>query len=95
MNQIIMRTVILMMVIMLGTGEGKCRIHHLGVRNYLKSDTIASATVMSFYMKESGGASGGKVRIRKVFKGDTGLEGRLVVVEGFGNKNICLSNPTS
>ena len=93
MNQIIMRTVILMMVIMLGTGEGKCRIHHLGVRNYLKSDTIASATVMSFYMKESGGASGGKVRIRKVFKGDTGLEGRLVVVEGFGNKNICLSNP--
>ena len=54
-----MRTLIVMMML-LETGEGKCRIHHLGVRNYLRSDTIVSATVMSFYMKETGGASGGK-----------------------------------
>jgi len=84
---------VIMMMVMILKVDTKCRIPRLGVKNYMKSDTIVSGTVMSFYMKESGGASGGRIRVRKVFKGDKGLEGRLVVVEGFGSKNICLSNP--
>ena len=84
---IMMTTVFVMNV------HSKCRVQHLGLKNYARSDTIVSATVMSFYMKNSGGASGGKIKIKRVFKGDRGLEGRLVVVEGFGNRNICLSNP--
>ena len=82
-----------MMMMMPRLVVSKCRIQHLGVKNYMRSDTIVSATVLSFYMKNSGGASGGKIKIKRVFKGDRGLEGRLVVVEGFGSKNICLSNP--
>ena len=44
-------------------------------------------------MKESGGPFAGKVMVRRVFRGDKGLEGRMVMVEGFGSKNICLSTP--
>ena len=86
-------TVMMLMFLMPRLVDCKCRIQHLGLKNFMRSDTIVSATVLSFYMKNSGGASGGKIKIKRVFKGDRGLEGRLVVVEGFGTKNICLSNP--
>ena len=44
-------------------------------------------------MKESGGAFAGKVKVRRVFRGDKGLEARLVMVEGFGSKHVCKSSP--
>ena len=44
-------------------------------------------------MKESGGPFAGKVKGRRVFRGDKGLEGRMVMVEGFGSKDFCLSLP--
>ena len=44
-------------------------------------------------MKESGGPFAGKVKVRRVFRGVKGLEGRMVMIEGFGSKNICLSTP--
>ena len=87
------RTMAMLVTVIVVSVDSRCRVQHLGVKNYIRSDTIVSATVMSFYMKNSGGASGGKIKIKRVFKGDRGLEGRLVVVEGFGNTNICLSNP--
>ena len=43
-------------------------------------------------MKESG-AFAGNVRLRRLFRGDKGLEGRMVMVEGFGSKHVCLSTP--
>ena len=70
---------------------GKCRIASLSARSYIPSDTIISGTLKSFYMKKSGGPFAGKVKVRRVFRGDEGLVGRMVMVEGFGSKNICLS----
>jgi hypothetical protein len=49
--------------------------------------------VKSFYMKQSGGPFAGKVKVKRVFRGDKGLEGRMVMVEGFGSKHVCLSTP--
>ena len=71
----------------------KCRIKSLSTRSKITGDTIISGTVKSFYMKGSGGPFAGKVQVRRVFKGKKGLEGRLVMVEGFGSRAICLSSP--
>ena len=71
----------------------KCRIKSLSTRSKIPGDTIVSATVKSFYMKGSGGPFAGKVEVRRVFKGKKGLEGRMVMVEGFGSRSICLSSP--
>ena len=73
--------------------SGKCRIAPLSTRSNIPSDTIVSGTVKSFYMKQSGGPFAGKVKVKRVFRGDRGLEGRMVMVEGFGSKHICLSTP--
>ena len=73
--------------------SGKCRISPLSARSHIPSDTIISGTVKSFYMKGSGGPFAGKVKVRRVFRGDKGLEGRMVMVEGFGSKHICISTP--
>ena len=92
-----MRTTMMMMMLvmmMIVSVESKCKIHHLGVKQWMRSETILSGTVMSFYMRQSGGgAQAGKIKIRRVFKGDQSLEGRLVIVQGFGDSDICLSNP--
>ena len=71
--------------------SGKCHISPLSTEYKITSDTIGSGTVKSFYMRESGGAFAGKVMVRRVFRGDKGLEGRMVMVEGFGSKHVCLS----
>ena len=73
--------------------RGKCRIAPLSARSIIHSDTIVSGTVKSFYMKQSGGPFAGKVKVKRVFRGDKGLEGRMVMVEGFGSKHVCLSTP--
>ena len=73
--------------------SGKCPISPLSTEYKITSDTIGSGTVKSFYMRESGGAFAGKVKVRRVFRGDKGLEARLVMVEGFGSKHICKSSP--
>jgi hypothetical protein len=73
--------------------SGKCRIAPLSTRSYIPSDIIVSGTVKSFYMKQSGGPFAGKVKVKRVFRGDKGLEGRMVMVEGLGSKHICLSTP--
>ena len=73
--------------------SGKCRIAPLSARSNIPSDTIISGTVKSFYMKKSGGPFAGKVKVKRVFSGDKGLEGRMVMVEGFGSKHVCLSTP--
>ena len=73
--------------------SGKCRIAPLSTRSHIPSDTIISGTVKSFYMKESGGPFSGKVKVKRVFRGERVLEGRMVMVEGFGSKHVCLSTP--
>ena len=88
-----MQSVWIMFILLTIKVTGKCRIQPLSARSNIPSDTILSGTVKSFYMKESGGPFAGKVKVRRVFRGDKGLEGRMVMVEGFGNKNICLSSP--
>ena len=90
-----MRLVLAVLVVVAGLGGAgaRCRLHHLSLRTVLRSRTIVSATVTSLYMKQQGGASGGRVRVGRVFRGDPGLEGRTVVVQGFGSEAICLSNP--
>ena len=72
---------------------GRCRIVPLNKRANIASDTILSGTVKSFYMTQSGGPFSGKVRVKRVFRGDRGLEGRMVMVEGFGSNHICLATP--
>jgi hypothetical protein len=71
----------------------KCRIAPVSARSIIPSDTIVSGTVKSFYMKQSGGPFAVKVQVKRVFRGDKGLEGRMVMLEGFGSKHICLSMP--
>jgi hypothetical protein len=73
--------------------SGKCPISPLSTEYKITSDTIGSGTVKSFYMRESGGAFAGKVMVRRVFRGDKGLEGRMVMVEGFGSKHVFKSSP--
>ena len=72
---------------------GRCRIVPLSKRSDIVSETILSGTVKSFYMTQSGGPFSGKVRVKRVFRGDRGLEGRMVMVEGFGSSHICLTTP--
>ena len=72
---------------------GRCRVPSLSTRSGTGSDTILSGTVKSFYMHQSGGPFSGKVRVKRVFRGEKGLEGRMVMVEGFGTDHICLSTP--
>ena len=71
----------------------KCHISPLSTEYNITSDTIVSGTVKSFYIKKSGRVFAGKVRVRRVFRGNKGLEVRLVMVEGFGSKHICKSSP--
>ena len=82
-----------MLLLLILKVSGKCRIAPLSTRSYIPSDTIVSGTVKSFYMKQSGGPFAGKVKVKRVFRGDKGLEGRMVMVEGFGSKHVCLSTP--
>ena len=52
----------------------------LEARKRLVGDTVLSGTVKSFYMRGRGGGGGrggpfaGKVKIRRVFRGDSSLE---------------------
>ena len=71
----------------------KFHLKTLSKKSQMPGDTIVSGTVKSFYMKETGGAFAGRVKVRRVFKGDKGLEGRMVMIEGLGSKTICLSSP--
>ena len=73
--------------------SAKCRLKPLSTNSQMPGDTIISGTVKSLYMKETGGPFAGKVKVRRVFKGDKGLEGRMVMVEGLGSKTICMSSP--
>jgi hypothetical protein len=41
----------------------------------------------------SGRPFAGKVKVRRVFRGEAGLEGRTVLVEGLGSRDICVSTP--
>ena len=81
------------LVVVVGGAAARCRIPHLGPRTLARSDTVLSAAVKSFYMKEAGGPFAGRATVRRVFRGDPGLEGRSVVVQGLGEPSICLSNP--
>ena len=82
-----------LLLLLLVKVSGKCRIAPLSTRSNIPSDTIVSGTVKSFYMKQSGGPFAGKVKVKRVFRGDKGVEGRIVMVEGFRSKNVCKSSP--
>ena len=84
---------LLLLLLLIVKVRGECRIAPLSTRSNIPSDTIVSGTVKSFYMKQSGGPFAGKVKVRRVFRGDKGLEGRMVMVEGFGSKHVCKSSP--
>ena len=71
----------------------KCRVRSLSSKSSYTGDTIISGTVRSLYMSDSGNPFAGKVTVKRVFKGDKILEQRVVMIEGFGNRNICLSSP--
>ena len=88
-----MRTVWMLLMVITCKVRGKCRIKPLSINSRIPGDTIISGTVKSFYMKESGGPFAGKVQVRRVMKGAKELEGRMVMVEGFGSRGICLSSP--
>ena len=66
--------------------SGKCEVAPLSAISKIPSDTILSGTVKSFFLRGSGGAFAGKVKVRRVFRGDKALE-------GFGRKHVCKSNP--
>ena len=72
---------------------GKCEVAPLSAISKIPSDTILSGTVKSFFLRGSGGTFAGKVKVRRVFRGDKGMEGRMVMVEGFGSKHVCKSTP--
>ena len=62
------------------------------------SQVILSATVRSFYLRQSRqtghrGSWAGKIRVRRVFRGSKLLEGKHIVVEGLGAEHICSSTP--
>ena len=86
---------IVCIVMLLTTYEksAQCRPQPLSSKSRMPGDTIISGTVKSLYMKETGRPFAGKVKVRRVFKWDKGLEGRMVMVEGLGSKTICLSSP--
>ena len=88
-----MRSVWMLLMMITCKVRGKCRIKPLSINTRIPGDTIISGTVKSFYMKESGGPYAGKVVVRRVMKGAKELEGRMVMVEGFGSRDICLSSP--
>ena len=46
----------------------------LEARKRLVGDTVLSGTVKSFYMRGRGGPFAGKVKVRRVFRGDLSLE---------------------
>ena len=46
----------------------------LEARKRLVGDTVLSGTVKSFYMRGRGGPFAGKVKVRRVFRGDSSLE---------------------
>ena len=48
----------------------------LEARKRLVGDTVLSGTVKSFYMRGRGGPFTGKVKVRRVFRGDSSLEVR-------------------
>ena len=91
MKKIYVKSMCIVLFLIICKVTGKCRIKPLSSKSKIAGDTIISGTVKSFYMKESGGPFAGKVKVRRVFSGDKGLEGRMVMVEGFGSKHVCLS----
>ena len=93
MKKLLVKNVCIVLFLIIYKVTGKCRIKPLSTHSKIAGDTIISGTVKSFYMKESGGPFAGKVKVRRVFRGDNGLEGRMVMVEGFGSKDFCLSSP--
>ena len=46
----------------------------LEARRKLVGNTVISGTVKSFYMRGRGGPFAGKVKVRRVFRGDSSLE---------------------
>jgi hypothetical protein len=72
---------------------GKCQVAPLSASSKIPSDTIVSGTVKSFFLRGSGGTFAGKVKVGRVFRGDKEMEGRMVMVEGFGSKHVCKSTP--
>ena len=93
MKKLLVKNMCIVLFLIICKVTGKCRIKPLSTKSKIAGDTIISGTVKSFYMKESGGPFAGKVKVRRVFRGDKGLEGRMVMVEGFGSKDFCLSSP--
>ena len=87
------RNILILVLIITYKVSTKCRIKSLSKRTKIPGDTIISGTVKSFYMKGSGGPFAGKVQVRRVFRGKKGLEGKMVIVEGFGSSVFCLSSP--
>ena len=41
-----------------------------------------------------GGSTQGRVKVRRVFRGDRGLEGRSILVEGLGSSKVSLNLKT-
>ena len=80
-----MRVLLVMVVWGVVGAEAACKVVPLESRRVIVGDTVMSATVKSFYMRGSGGPFAGKVKVRRVFRGDQGLEGRTVMVEGLGS----------
>ena len=60
--------------------SSKCSIAPISARSIIPSDTIVTGTIKSFFIKQSGGPLAGKVKVKRVFRGDKGLEGRMVMV---------------
>ena len=73
--------------------KSKCEVAPLSAISKIPCDTILSGTVKSFFLRGLEGAFARKVKVRRMFRGGKGLEGRMVMVEGFGSKHVGKSTP--
>ena len=65
---------------------GQCTVPPISTVEYSTSDTIITATMNTLHTSK--GAA--MVKVRRVFKGDTRLQGKMVRIEGLDKKDICI-----
>ena len=68
---------------------GKCQVAPLSAISMKPCDTILSGTVKSFFLRGSAGTFAGKVKVRRVFRGDKGMFASLLL--GWGINEILLN----
>ena len=69
-----------------------CKLVPLKIRRVIRAQTIFTGIVRSVYRQPPGYRFlSAKVRVKTVYRGDPGLEGQTVVVDGLGNPKICVS----